>query len=310
MNLFSKFRDALVDVHDRVANDYLAGTRLGSPVHFSAKVLARQARWRRFRHRLFARVFTSKLEGAKLVQDLGFSIPQVLCRLPHAEALRDVTLPGSFVMKPERGHSSRGVFVMRDGINQFSGERMERDTLAKRAAEASTGAYLVEELLTNFDGNPGIPYDYKFFCFGPKVVAIQVIDRNGGQNGKMTRSWSLGPDWRPLPFHLHLSGRSDCGPAPIPPFAGEMVAMASTIGAKIGVFMRIDLFATTRGPVFGEFEPFSHRNFTSQANVWLGSFWKGREGYSVTRTREILPTSSRLGSGAGSFAVGRGRAAV
>lgn len=310
MNLLSKIRDALCDVQDRVAHDYLAGTALGSPVHFSAKILARQARWRRARHRPFPQVFTSKLEGANLVQSLGFNIPEILYRLPRAEGLLDVELPRNFVLKPERGHSSRGVFVMRDGLNQFGGERLEISTLTARAGKESSGAYLVEELLTNFDGNPGIPYDYKFFCFGPKVAAIQVIDRNGGSDGKMTRSWSLGPDWRPLPFHLHQSGRSDCGPAPIPPFAGEMLAMASAIGAKIGVFMRIDLFATTRGPVFGEFEPFAHRHFTPQANAWLGSFWKGREGYSVARTREILPASPRAGAGAGNFAVRRGQATV
>ncbi|MCF1707352.1 hypothetical protein L0V05_00845 [Tabrizicola sp. J26] len=305
MRILSKFRDTLSDLRERVAHDLLVLSGVGTPLSFSAMVRARQTRWRRGKYRPLARLFTSKVEGAELVRNLGFSIPETLHWLPRAEKLRDVELPANYVLKPERGHSSRGVFIMRDGVNQFGGERLDVEALIARASEATDGAYLVEELLTNFDGNPGIPYDYKFFCFGAKVVAIQVIDRNGAEVGEMKRSWSLGPDWRPLPFHLHRSGRSDCGPAPVPPFADEMVAMASAIGAEIGVFMRIDLFATTRGPVFGEFEPFSHRNYTSQANTWLGSFWKGLEGGPVRKTRVPALRPPHLGAQAKGFAVGR-----
>lgn len=305
MRHISRFRDGLLDFKDRVTHDLLVIAGVVSPGPFSARLQARRDRWRRASYRPLARIFTSKVEGANLARSLGVSTPEVLHRLPDAKALHEVELPANFVLKPERGHSSRGVFIIRDGVNQFSGQRLDVDALVTQAAQASDGPFLVEELLTNFDGNAGVPYDYKFFCFGAKVAAIQVIDRNGGSGGKMTRSWSLGPDWRPLPFHLHSSGRSDCGPAPIPPFADEMVAVASSLGAELGVFMRIDLFATTRGPVFGEFEPFGHRNFTHQANAWLGSFWKGLEGCRAGKAPRSAPSSARRSLGTTGFSVGR-----
>ncbi len=305
MRLISRFRDVLLDIKDRVAHDLWVVAGFGSPRPFSTKLQARRDRWRRASYRPLARIFTSKVEGANLARSLGVSIPDVLWRLPEAKRLRDVELPTNFVLKPERGHSSCGVFIIRDGVDQFSGQRLDIDALVTKAAQASDGPFLVEELLTNFDRNPGIPYDYKFFCFGAKVAAIQVIDRNGGLGGKMTRSWSLGPDWRPLPFHLHSSGRSDCGPAPIPPFADEMVAVASSMGAQLGVFMRIDLFATTRGPVFGEFEPFGHRHFTAQANAWLGSLWKGLEGCRAEKPLRSVPPAAHRVLGATDFVVGR-----
>lgn len=37
--------------------------------------------------------------------------------------------------------------------------------------------------------------------------------------------------------------------------ADELISTAKLLGKSVGVFMRIDLYATTRGAVFGEFTP-------------------------------------------------------
>ena len=44
--------------------------------------------------------------------------------------------------------------------------------------------------------------------------------------------------------------------------------------------MRIDLYATTRGSVFGEFTPTPQggKGYTPAADRWLGNLWQGKEG--------------------------------
>ncbi len=43
--------------------------------------------------------------------------------------------------------------------------------------------------------------------------------------------------------------------------------------------MRIDMYATTYGPVFGEFtrQPHGGSGYTTWADGWLGGLWRGVE---------------------------------
>ena len=61
----------------------------------------------------------------------------------------------------------------------------------------------------------------------------------------------------------------------------ELVNTAIGLGEKrLGMFTRVDLYATTRGAVFGEFtpQPQGGKGFTPAADRWLGSLWRGKEG--------------------------------
>ena len=60
----------------------------------------------------------------------------------------------------------------------------------------------------------------------------------------------------------------------------EMIMAVKTIGRELGIYMRIDMFATARGAVFGEFTPTPHggNGYSEFADKYLGSFWKGEEG--------------------------------
>ena len=60
----------------------------------------------------------------------------------------------------------------------------------------------------------------------------------------------------------------------------DLVSTAKGLGKKLDMFMRIDLYGTTRGAVFGEFTPQPHggRGYTIEADEWLGSLWRGVEG--------------------------------
>ena len=60
----------------------------------------------------------------------------------------------------------------------------------------------------------------------------------------------------------------------------EMVEAVKTIGSSVHAFMRIDMYATNRGAVFGEFTPTPHggNGYSEFADRYLGSYWKGEEG--------------------------------
>ena len=60
----------------------------------------------------------------------------------------------------------------------------------------------------------------------------------------------------------------------------EMIAAVQTIGKAVGIYMRIDMFATNRGAVFGEFTPTPHggKGYTKLVDEYLAGFWQGEEG--------------------------------
>jgi hypothetical protein len=55
-----------------------------------------------------------------------------------------------------------------------------------------------------------------------------------------------------------------------------MLETARRLGTAYGTYVRIDLYASERGPVFGEFSPTPSdgRAFTAAADAYFESFWK------------------------------------
>ena len=81
--------------------------------------------------------------------------------------------------------------------------------------------------------------------------------------------------WRPLHFPVLLSDREALRADP-PRCADEMCAAARRLGAAYGTFVRIDLYAGSRGCVFGEFTPTPRlgRGYTDDAEEYLGDCWQ------------------------------------
>ena len=74
----------------------------------------------------------------------------------------------------------------------------------------------------------------------------------------------------------------------------EMLEDVRNLGRSLGCFMRIDMFATDKGPVFGEFTPTPEggKGYTEWADKYLATFWKGLEGDdegSIPKPPEWLP---------------------
>lgn len=83
---------------------------------------------------------------------------------------------------------------------------------------------------------------------------------------------------------------------PMPACYPEMLEVVRDIGGRLNAFCRIDMYATTRGPVFGEFTffPTFGKNYTFAADAWLGKLWQGREGCGAREPDVQLPAPLKV----------------
>lgn len=250
-------------------------------VGYSQRIRDRHQRWLRERQPHWSYRYSPKLAGCDYVRSLGYGVPETYGVFPSLADVPLGDLPACVVLKPQSGHSGRGVFVIRDGIDSFTGMRVTRDWMLREAGDNAARAYIAEELLVNFDGRAGAPLDYKFYCFGSRIAFSAIIERNTVTGSDdLNKFWFRTPEWKPLPLRFMWAHRHERGDPPKPPFLDELSAMASDLAGRFDLFVRVDLYATTRGPVFGEFTHFPAMGFstTPLADLWLGSLWRGLEG--------------------------------
>ena len=253
---------------------------LGFPP-FSVRIVDRHNRWFKQNRPHWVKSLAGKSEGIAYMAALGHAVPQTYARLSRISDLPDLTnLPDRYVVKPERGYSSKGVYPMRDGVNLFDRRHMSREDIVTDIGRDSTAPHIVEELLENFDGRIGAPYDYKYYCFGSQVAMILVMERNSVHKISHNRIWCRGADWEKFPFRISWDQHPELMAPPRPPFLDEMTDIVRAVAGQLNIFVRIDMYATTRGPVFGEFTAFPSmgKTYTPRADAWLGSLWKGDEG--------------------------------
>lgn len=259
----------------RVAMAYL-----GCPA-FRDRIQDRHRRWEKFGRPEGLEPTLGKTLSKQFVEGKGYAVPDVHTWLEKIEDLPDFKdLPSSFVLKPVYGHSSMNVFPIQEGRNPFDGAPMTRETVIDQVKGTTDSPFIIEEFLQNFDGKQGIPNDYKFYCFGSKIAFIQVIERNSFKDPSQNRHWFVTEDWTRLGMEVRIREFAQPGLPARPPFLPDMVSMAKDLVGSMGVFLRLDLYASTRGPVFGEFTafPFLGGGYTPEANAWLGRMWKGKEG--------------------------------
>jgi hypothetical protein len=261
-------------------------SKLGYP-RFSDRIKERKHRWQVEKQPNPYDAVASKTDGTAYMRSLGFAVPETYGIYPTLDALpRFESLPKAFALKPTKGWGNAGVFLMRDGFDLMRNRPFTREELIQTArsyagqgAQAIGGAWVAEELLFNFDDPNEPALDYKFFCFGPNVAVITVHKLTGLKDPKF-RVWLRDRDWKPLSFQLQWNRHPDPSMLTKPPFLDEMLNMASDAAGRLNIFVRVDLFASHRGPVFCEFTayPTDGSYFTPRADAWLGSLWKTQDG--------------------------------
>lgn len=204
-------------------------------------------------------------------------LPRAYAIVDDPAALRDLTLPDAYVVKPTHGsgtaivvsdrapaearlptdpsswvyrHVRPGaasrddvVRIARGWLAQLYGQGPNREWVYGRVPRR----VIVEELLAGTDG--ALCDDYKFFVFHGRCAFVQV---DSGRFGRRTQDF-FRPDWR----HLPLSGGPPwADPRPAEPGClAEMIDVAERLGAGTD-FVRVDLYDVGARVVFGELTSF------------------------------------------------------
>jgi hypothetical protein len=114
------------------------------------------------------------------------------------------------------------------------------------------------------------PTDYKFYCFNGEIACLYVINRLSPKSGFgafYDENWNL---VKKVQFNYPPKLNQQA-----PACFKEMVKTAKILSKSYGMFVRIDLYATRKGCVFGEFTPTPSMgmNFTSFGKKLMLSYW-------------------------------------
>src|SRR5215210_2421023 len=183
-------------------------------------------------------------------------------------------LPDQYVIKPRKGHSSRLVFLMDNGVNLMDGKIYSKkdikEVLAKALNENKTSEFLFEEFLRSEDGVYKIPDDYKCYMFHGEIACIEVINRLGPSKGFTTcynENWQVMENINPYYPEGDYQQPPKC--------LQELLEKAKELSKSYEIFVRLDFYATYKGAVFGEFTPTPAcgDGFTPKANKLFINYW-------------------------------------
>lgn len=122
-------------------------------------------------------------------------------------------------------------------------------------------AFLVEEFLVQegfASSDPVIPLDYKFHCFGGRALLVHVDDRNVLSRDVLRRrqGW-FSRDWCPSPHRMRIREKEYYG-FQKPQCYDSMLEIVETIARECCEYIRVDMYATDKGPVVGEISSYTH----------------------------------------------------
>ncbi len=253
--------------------------------------------------------FNEKRAGYRLASSLGVAVPELYLESASMDDLDWSMLPNRFAIKPHNGAANRGVFLLvRTRQNEFldlmDNRHKSVEQIADRYREfASSGGvsarFAVEQLLAPREELAeviGIPDDLKIYCFYDEPAVIMQRRMRGVAD---PRRWK---------FKIWTSGWEDLGPVKFadrydptlerPTGGDDVLDAARLIGRHLAVpFVRLDLFDTPDGPVFGEVSPHPGppERWAASADEQLGRQWEIAEARLLAAG--ILPSEPRPMSG-------------
>lgn len=229
-----------------------------------------------------------KLNNLALAASHGIGVAEVYGLWHEHDEIDLATLPEAFVLKANFSAGSRGVLPLRRVPGQADRyvvadstgrELTGQEVLAALAPSPRVnGPWYAEELLVTDTGDDPIPPDYKFYCFYGEV-GVGFTRRTPQHFGT--------PGWQhQLRFHdfdgqgstlayRHRGATAD-PTIPLSPLLPEMLEHARTLSRAVPLpFVRVDLYATTRGVQMGEVTlgPGGDQYFHALHDVRLGRMW-------------------------------------
>ena len=259
----------------------------GMPL-LSERIQSRHARWWSGQQDIWQKSLSAKLSGRTYVEGLGLKVPELYWSGSDVNELPEFSsLPSKFVLKTEEGWSSNNVYCMVEGNDILTHQALSRDDIVQQLKsdefyQQKKPEIMIEELLTPEEKSADdvIPRDYKFYCFGEKIVLIHVALRRSEIHKEQNEHHYLLPNFALMEMKVMKHREQNQTPLERPDCWEEMIEAVQTIGKAVGIYMRIDMFATKRGAVFGEFTPTPHggKGYTEIVDKYLAGFWKGEEG--------------------------------
>jgi len=236
---------------------------------------APQSRWRRGQY--WQRRLLNKLNAREFAIGHDCQVPELYWHGRFLSRSVLASLPGQFVLKPAVGAAHRGIHLMAGSRDLLSGADMTRDQLFDRVA-ATRGRFshiplLAEEFVTTERGAHVLAIDYKFHMFRDVVGAIQVIHRQA--EGQPTAHRFYTREWQPFADAMNTFN-VPAGVIDAPLCLPQLIDTAVKLGTAFDSYVRVDLYATSKGGVFGEFSsvPTNGRHFTPYADELFEKLWR------------------------------------
>ena len=222
------------------------------------------------------RRLSNKWNARLFARDHGCRVPDLYWHGRRVSRLPLESLPAQYVIRPARGYSGTGVYVMTAGTDLMNGERYAnvRSQLVKTFGHYARVPLLVEELVTDESAGDGLPIEYHCHMFGERIGAIEVNSRTGRGPKKTMRNFYT-EDWRPFPQPMrnHYPYGAEFA---APKCLAEILRCARTLGVAYETYVRIDFYASPRGCVFSEFAatPGLGKHFTQYCDEYFERLWR------------------------------------
>lgn len=220
------------------------------------------------------RRLSNKCNSREFAKRHGCKVAELYWRGRNVREIDFEGFPDHFVLKPTIGHGGKGIWLMSEGRNLFDNRlwsdqklREAMDQLLRREEKAE---FEVLEFVRTEREKYEIPVDYKIFTFDGAIACIEVINRAGPNKG--TQSF-YDENWNELKA-INRSYPSTNYQEP-PECLEEMLQQARILSKAYEIFVRIDFYASDKGPIFGEFAPTPSMGgrYTSYGSNLLVSYW-------------------------------------
>lgn len=247
----------------------------------------------------------SKLRAQEIAHSCGVATPNIYAKWPDVESIDLKSLPDEFVLKSIGGASARGVLPLRrtaGGHEIISrDETITIDDIRNRFTELEEsgdigGPYFAEEFLHGTTGD-AIPLDIKVYTFYGDIgqillrrvgrharkesVTSKYIDESGGDLGSVSLDRKIDPS------------------IPTPQLLGDVVDAARTLSLATRLaFVRVDLYETRRGIVFGELtpRPGNPQRYQPRHDLRMGEMWEMAQARLDRDIAAGMPFAHDLGS--------------
>ena len=229
------------------------------------------------RGRYWQRRLNNKWNSREFAAMHGFTVPELYwygrnpARIPFSE------LPLNYVIREAWSCGSKSVYLVTDGQELLRNKPVSRQEIVEQLRSVRTPVWpfpvLVEEFLRTTSGEYRQPVDYKFHCFNGQVGAIAA--QAGRQDGqRCTHCNYYDEHWRALPEPMR-SINFEITPFDRPASFDEMLECAQVLSRAYESYVRIDLYDTDQGCVFGELASYPARGrfFFFFSDHLLGNYW-------------------------------------